>query len=155
MWQAARPLRLSAKERELLQGFARARSTPQKIALRIRIVLGSADGVANHRLAAKLGTSRPTVLRWRQRFEQAGLEGLLEDAPRPGRKKRLAAEKEEAIVTATLYSKPPTATHWTVRTLARAQRVSPTTVYRVWKAHRLQPHRVKSFKLSRDPQFFP
>jgi transposase len=155
MWQAARPLRLSAKERELLQGFARAGSTPQKIALRIRIVLGSADGVANHRLAAKLGTSRPTVLRWRRRFEQAGLEGLLEDAPRPGRKKRLAAEKEEAIVNATLYSKPPTATHWTVRTLARAQRVSPTTVYRVWKAHRLQPHRVKSFKLSRDPKFFP
>ena len=155
MWQAARPLHLSAKERELLQGFARAESTPQKIALRLRIVLRSADGVANNRLAAELETSRPTVLRWRQRFEQAGLEGLLEDAPRPGRKKRLAAEKEEAIVNATLYSKPPTATHWTVRTMARAQQVGPTTVYRVWKAHRLQPHRVKSFKLSKDPKFFP
>jgi transposase len=92
-------------------------------------------------------------LRWRQRFEQAGLEGLLEDAPRPGRKRRLTPEKEEAIVNATLYHKPPGATHWSVRTLARAQRVSPATVHRVWKAHRLQPHRVKRFKLSTDPQF--
>ena len=154
MWEAAKPLRLSAGERELLEGFARAGSTPQKIGLRIRIVLRSADGVANHRLALELGTSRPTVLRWRQRFEQAGLEGLLEDAPRPGRRRRLRPEKEEAIVNATLYSKPPGATHWSVRTLARAQRVSPATIHRVWKAHRLQPHRVKSFKLSTDPQFF-
>ena len=154
MWEAAKPLRLSARERELLEGFARAGSTPQKIGLRVRIVLRSADGVANHRLASELGTSRPTVLRWRQRFEQAGLEGLLEDAPRPGRKRRLTPEKEEAIVNATLYSKPPGATHWSVRTLAQAQRVSPATVHRVWKAHRLQPHRVKNFKLSTDPKFF-
>jgi transposase len=155
MWEAAKALPLSGGERKLLEGFARAGSTPQKIALRIRIVLRSADGVANHRLATELGTSRPTVLRWRQRFEQAGLEGLLEDAPRPGRKKRLTSEKEEAIVNATLYRKPPGATHGSVRTLAQAQRVSPATgVHRVWKAHRLQPHRVKSFKLSTDPKFF-
>ena len=145
MWEAAKALPLSAGERELLEGFARAGSTPQKIALRVRIILRSADGVANHRLAAELGTSRPTVLRWRKRFEQAGLEGLLEDAPRPGRKRRLTPEKEEAIVNATLYRKPPGATHWSVRTLAQAQRVSPATVHRVWKAHRLQPHRVKRF----------
>jgi transposase len=154
MWEAAKPLRLSARERELLEGFARAGSTPQKIVLRIRIILRSADGVANHGVAAELVTSRPTVLRWRQRFEQAGLEGLLEDAPRPGRKRRLTPEKEEAIVNATLYRKPPGATHWSVRTLAQAQRVSPATVHRVWKAHRLQPHRVKRFKLSPDPKFF-
>lgn len=154
MWKAAQPLRLSKKERELLESFARAGSTPQKIVLRIRIVLRSADGVANHRVARELRTSRPTVLRWRRRFEQEGPEGLLEDAPRPGRKRRLTAEKEEAIVNATLYSKPTGATHWTVRTLARAQRVGPATVYRVWKAHRLQPHRVQRFKLSSDPRFF-
>src|SRR5438874_12910682 len=96
-------------------------------ALRMRIVLRSAEGVSNHRLAAELGTSRPTVLRWRQRFEQAGLGGLLEDAPRPGRKRRLTTEKEEAIVNATAYRKPPGATQWSVRTLARARRVSPAT----------------------------
>ncbi|HET9308727.1 MAG TPA: IS630 family transposase [Candidatus Sulfotelmatobacter sp.] len=154
MWEAAQPLRLSRKERELLEGFARTGNTPQKIVLRIRIVLRSADGIANHALAAELRTSRPTVLRWRRRFEQAGVEGLLEDAPRPGRKRRLTREKEEAIVNATLYCKPTGATHWSVRTLARAQRVSPATVHRVWKAHRLQPHRVQHFKLSPDPQFF-
>jgi transposase len=143
MWEAAQPLRLSRKERELLEGFARTGNTPQKIVLRIRIVLRSADGIANHALAAELRTSRPTVLRWRRRFEQAGVEGLLEDAPRPGRKRRLTREKEEAIVNATLYCKPTGATHWSVRTLARAQRVSPATVHRVWKAHRLQPHRVR------------
>jgi len=152
MWKAAQPLRLSNKERELLQSFVRAGSTPQKIGLRVRIVLRSAEGLANHRVARELHTSRPTVLRWRRRFEQAGLEGLLEDAPRPGRKRRLTTEKEEAIVNATLYSKPTGATHWSVRTLARTQRVSPATVYRVWRAHRLQPHRVKSFKLSSDSE---
>ncbi len=154
MWEAAKPLRVSKREREVLEGFARAGSTPQKIVLRIRIVLRSADAMANHRIAAELGTSRPTVLRWRQRFEQAGLEGLLEDAPRPGRKRRLTAAKEEAIVNATLYSKPTGATHWSVRTLARSQRVSPATIHRVWRAHRLQPHRVQRFKLSSDPKFF-
>jgi transposase len=154
MWKAARPLRLHGKEREVLESFARAGSTPQKIVLRIRIALRSADGVANHALAAELRTSRPTVLRWRRRFEQAGVQGLLEDAPRPGRQRRLSREKEEALVNATLYSKPLGATHWSVRSLARAQRVSPATVYRVWREHRLQPHRVRRFKLSPDPQFF-
>jgi transposase len=154
MWEAAQPLHLSRKERDLLQAFARAGSTPQKIVLRIRIVLRSAEGVANHRVARELDTSRPTVLRWRRRFEQAGLEGLLADAPRSGRQRRLTPEKEEAIVNATLYSKPTGATHWSVRALARTQRVSPATVYRVWRVHRLQPHRVKRFKLSTDPHFF-
>ena len=96
MWEAAQPLHLGNKERELLQGFARAGSTPQKVVLRIRIVLRCAEGVANHRVAPELRTSRPTVLRWRRRFEQAGLAGLLEDAPRPGRKRKLTVEKEEA-----------------------------------------------------------
>jgi transposase len=154
MWEAARPLQVTRKERELLASFARAGSTPQKIVHRIRIVLRAAEGIANHALAAELQTSRPTVLRWRRRFEQAGVEGLLEDAPRPGRRRRLTKEKEESIVNATLYSKPTGATHWSVRTLARAQGVSPATIYRVWKAHRLQPHRVRHFKLSPDPKFF-
>jgi transposase len=118
------------------------------------MVLLAAQGHANHWIAQELGTSRPTVLRWRKRFEEAGVEGLLQDAPRPGRKKRLSRDKEQAIVNATLYSKPATASHWTVRTLARTQRVSAATVYRVWRKHGLQPHWAKSFKLSQDPKFF-
>jgi Homeodomain-like domain len=88
MWEAAQPLHLSPKERELLEGFARAGTTPQKIVLRIRIVLGSADGIANHALAARLRTSRPTVLRWRRRFEQAGLEGLAKILSGPEKRRR-------------------------------------------------------------------
>jgi hypothetical protein len=128
MWEAAKPLRLSARERELLEGSGGREVHRRRSPFGIRIVLRSADGVANHRLATELGTSRPTVLRWRQRFE---LEGLLEDAPRPGRKKRLTPEKEEAIVNATPYRKSPGATQWGVRTLAQPQRVSPATVHRV------------------------
>jgi len=152
MWKAAQRLCLSQQERELLEGFVRAGSTPQKVILRIRIVLRSAEGVANHRVARELDTSRPTVLRWRRRFEEAGVEGLLEDAPRTGRRRRLSREKEEAIVNATLYSKPTGATHWSVRTLARAQRVSPATVYRVWRFTRCGCKRCARVDSGIDPR---
>src|SRR5437899_12024920 len=79
--------------------------------------------------------------------------GLLKDAPRPGRRKRIRPEKVEAIVNATLHTTPRDATHWSVRSLAQAQRVSPATVHRIWQAAHLQPHRTKTFKLSRDPHF--
>jgi transposase len=116
-------------------------------------VLGAAAGRPNHALAKELGISRPTLLLWRQRYTEAGVAGLLKDAPRPGRKKRIRPEKVEAIVNATLQTTPPDATHWSVRTLAKRQRVSPATVHRIWQAHNLQPHRVETFKLSRDPDF--
>lgn len=90
---------------------------------------------------------------WRQRYSEAGVNGLLKDAPRPGRKKKISAKKVEAIVNATLHTKPKDATHWSTRVMARAQGVSEATVRRIWKAHGLQPHRVKTFKLSRDPEF--
>jgi transposase len=154
MWEAAERLKIAREEWKVLDGLVSNGKTPQKVAFRVRIVRFAAQGHANHWIAQELGTSRPTVLRWRQRFEEEGVEGLLQDAPRPGRKKRLGRDKEQAIVNATLYSKPATASHWTVRTLARAQRVSAATVYRVWRKHGLQPHRVKSFKLSQDPKFF-
>jgi len=112
---------------------------------------GTAEGQSNHRLAKELNTSRPTILLWRQRYAQAGLSGLLKDAPRPGRRKQIGAPKVEAIVNATLQTRPRDATHWSVRTMARAQGVSPATVHRIWEAHGLQPHRTETFKLSRDP----
>ena len=97
--------------------------------------------------------TRPTVMLWRQRYGEAGVDGLLKDAPRPGRKKRISSKKVEAIVNATLHTKPKTATHWSTRTMARAQGVSEATVRRIWNAHGLKPHRVRTFKLSRDPEF--
>src|SRR5215475_984504 len=153
MWEPAPALRVSREDRQWLEALVRSGQTPQRVALRARMVLGAAEGRANHALAKELRISRPTLLRWRQRYVEAGVAGLLKDAPRPGRNKRIHADKVEAIVNATLHTRPADATHWSVRTLAKRQRVSPATVHRIWQAHNLQPHRVETFKLSRDPQF--
>jgi len=153
MWDTAEALPIRTQDRELLEALVRGRNTPQKVALRARIALGAAEGQSNHHLAKELNTSRPTILLWRQRYALAGLTGLLKDAPRPGRRKLIGAPKVEAIVNATLQTRPRDATHWSVRTMARAQGVSPATVHRIWEAHGLQPHRTETFKLSRDPDF--
>jgi len=155
MWKAAHALTLSQHDRELLEALVRSGQTPQRSALRARIILGAAEGRANYRLAHELGISRPKVLRWRQRFAEAGVAGLLKDAPRPGRRKKLGSKKIEAIVNATLHTTPRDATHWSSRTMARAQGVSAATVQRIWRSHGLQPHRSERFKLSRDPEFVP
>jgi transposase len=114
------------------------------------MVLGAAEGASNAQLVRDLGTTKSSVLKWRARYLRSGLEGILEDAPRSGRKKTISAEKEAAIVEATLQTRPTQATHWSTRSMADAQGVSDTTVHRIWKAHRLQPHRIKTFKFSRD-----
>ena len=153
MWKPAKALRVPREDRELLGHLSRAPKTPQRVTLRARIVLGAADGRSVNGLAQDLGVSRPTVLLWRRRYAEAGVDGLLKDASRPGRKKKISSKKVEAIVNATLHKKPKDATHWSTRTMARAQGVSEATVRRIWKAHGLRPHRVKTFKLSRDPEF--
>ena len=146
-------LSLSDADRKQLKAMNRHRSTPHGIVLRINILLGAAEGLANRVLARRLGTSVPTVLLWRKRYESEGLAGILEDHPRSGRPKRISAEREEAIVEATLKTVPRDATQWSLRTSAAAQKVSAATVQRIWKKHKLQPHRVESFKFSSDPQF--
>ncbi len=153
MWKPAKALPLSPEQRKQIQRYLNNPNTPQKVVLRLRILLGAAEGLSNNQLARKLSTTRPTVLLWRRRFQRAGLEGLLEDAPRPGRPKRLSPEREARIVEATLYTKPKNATHWSTRMMARAAGVSAATVQRIWRAYGLQPHRVEHFKLSTDPQF--
>lgn len=151
----AAPLPLSDGERKDLLQLSRHRSVPQSIALRVNIVLGAAEGIPNKVLARQLSTSLPTVLLWRQRYETERLSGILEDRPRPGRPKRISAATEAKIVDATMKTKPKDATHWSVRAMARSQSVSSTTVYRIWQKHKLQPHRVESFKFSTDPEFVP
>jgi transposase len=133
----------------------RHRATPQGILLRVNIVLGCAAGRSHHGLARELGTSVPTVLLWRRRFLAEGVEGILADRPRSGRPKEITAEQEAAIVEATLRSQPKRATQWSVRSMARAHKVSPATVQRIWRRHHLQPHRVETFKFSTDPAFVP
>jgi len=151
---AAPNLPLSESERKQLLALSRHRSTPRGIVLRLNIVLGAAEGIANHALARKLSTSLPTVLLWRRRFDSGGLAAVLEDRPRSGRPKQISEQREAALVEATRTT-PSDATHWSVRTMAASQKLSPATVQRIWKKHKLQPHRVESFKFSSDPEFAP
>jgi transposase len=153
MWNSAEPLAISPTQKAVLEQLVRSPKTSQKVVFRAMIVLGAGEGTSNNQLAQQLSTSRPTVIKWRDRFAEVGVEGLLRDAPRPGRRKRISAKKEAAIVEATLYGKPADATHWSVRTMAQAQGVSRATVHRIWQAYGLQPHRVEPFKLSTDPEF--
>lgn len=153
MWSPAKALPVCPQELALLEEFLRAGNTPQKVAFRIRVVLGAAKGISNNAIAEELDTTRTSVIKWRTRFEQSGIEGILVDAPGRGRKKQIDDEKEAAIVEATLRTKPSDSTHWSTRTMAASQGVSDTTVFRIWRSHRLQPHRVQSFKASKDPKF--
>ncbi len=113
----------------------------------------AANGMLNQDIAVKIGTTRPTVQLWRDRFLALRLSGLEKDAPRPGRLPSIPAEKIAEVVEATLHTKPPNATHWSTRTMAAAQGISEATVWRIWKQHNLKPHLIKTFKLSRDKQF--
>jgi transposase len=152
---AAPKLVLTNTERKQLLAISRHRATPRGIVLRLKIILGGAEGTANHVLARELSTSLPTVLLWRRRYETDGLAGVVEDRPRSGRPKQISSEREEAIVQATMNTTPEDATHWSVRAMAASQKVSAGTVQRIWKKHKLQPHRVESFKFSNDPEFAP
>jgi transposase len=151
----ASKLVLTDPERKQLQTIRHHRNTPRGIALRLSIILGAGEGTANHVLARDLSTSLPTVLLWRRRYESDGLAGVMEDRYRSGRPKQIDSKKEVAIVEATIKTTPKNATHWSVRTMAASQKVSPASVQRIWKKHKLQPHRVESFKFSTDPEFAP
>ena len=114
----------------------------------------AAEGISDHQIAKRLPVSRPTVLLWRQRFATLGPAGLAEIRKGRGRPPpRIGPEKVEKIVHMTLHTQPKGATHWSCRTMAQHCGLSPATVQRIWDAHGLQPHRLRQFKLSRDPQF--
>ena len=136
-----------------LRRWAAAFGTPQQVALRSRIVLAAAEGQSDNGIAQRLETNRKTVTLWRSRFEREGLDCLWEVAPGRGRKPTYGSEKIEAIVDATLRSKPAGMTHWSCRLMAAGQGVSKSTVNNIWQSHNLKPHRVKTFKLSRDARF--
>lgn len=144
---------MTTKQRRTLESWVRAKTTPQRVVLRSRICLLAAEGRPQQEIAIELGTSRPTVLLWRNRFLNRGPSGLSEDAPHGPSSRRLPAAKVQAIVEATLHTTPKDATHWSTRTMAKAQGVGHATVSRIWDAHGLQPHRVKGFKLSTDKRF--
>ena len=146
------PLVLSDAEREALEGLVRRRKSAQQAALRARIILRCAEGTASRDVARALGVNEATVCKWRGRFVRKRLDGLQDD-PRPGTPRKLSDREVERILTTTLESTPSNATHWSTRDLAKRVGVSQSTVSRIWRAFKLQPHRVETFRLSNDPLF--
>src|ERR1700729_1924856 len=143
----------TVQEQKELERWVRAQGTPQGVVQRARIVLATLAGINSKEIGRQLRVSQPTIRKWQRRFTQGGLESLTQIAPGRGRKPRYRAAKVAAIVRTTQKQKPAGQTHWSRRTLAAVAGVSASTVHRIWDAHGLAPHRVKTFKLSRDPRF--
>jgi len=144
---------ISSTDRDRLERLVRDRNTAQKVVWRARIVLLASEGMTAEGIAAAVGKSLLTVRRWRRRYVAKGVDGLLKDATRPSRVKPLTPEKIKQIVNMTLHEKPPKATQWSVRSMAAAVGISYSSVQRIWRAHGLKPHLVKTFKVSRDKNF--
>lgn len=150
-----RVIRPRRGDRARLTALVRSRTTPQRVVERARIVLSSAAGKSGSTICREVGVSRPTVTLWLDRYEAGGIEALMADKPRPGRPKRLSLADEEDIVRRTTLTKPPAGrgTHWSTRLMAEVTGLHHSTIARIWKAHGLRPHRIRSFKLSNDPAF--
>jgi transposase len=146
------PLVLSEAEREQLTALTMRRKTAQALALRARIVLACAEGIDNKTVATRQRVTSHTVSKWRSRFINHRVDGLL-DAPRPGAPRTIEDAQVDVLIARTLESVPTGATHWSTRTMAREMGLSQTAVTRIWRAFGLQPHRQETFKLSCDPLF--
>ena len=152
--RVAKPVVLNADDDRRLRILSRRKRVEARIQLRARIVLRAADGMSDKEIAEELDTDRRVAARWRARFLAAGIDGLMQDATRPGRPRTArAAVNVQEVVRVTLEKTPDGATHWSTRTLAAHLGTNATAVARIWRAHGLKPHRVKSFKLSNDPKF--
>ena len=143
---------LSDEERSYLERQARRRRVARSISDRCRMILRCADGLTNKAVAAELGVHEHTVGKWRRRFLKERIEGL-SDEPRPGRPRTLTDDQVAKVVERTLSATPADATHWSLRSMAEESGLSHTTIWRIWGAFGLQPHRSETFKLSSDPHF--
>jgi transposase len=151
--RVASAIALPIETRRQLEKQMRGRSTPVRVAQRSRIVLLAGDGLQNKQIAAQMGVTPRMVALWRGRFIALGIDGLLKDAPRPGRTPAISATIVSAVIAKTTQSTPANATHWSRSTMARAMSISDSTVGRIWRANGLKPHRVDTFKVSNDPEF--
>lgn len=143
---------LSASQRNQLQQWANRPSSAQALAVRARIILRLAEGRTSVEVARHYRLHIQTVSKWRERFRQRGLDGLL-DEPRPGQPRKITDAQVEEVITRTLERHPVDATHWSTRSMAEACGLNQTAISRIWRAFALQPHRTETFKLSRDPLF--
>ena len=147
------PLVLSPSDQVQLERWSSAHGTPQQVALRCDVALGAVAGEQNRTIADRLHINRHTVELWRARIGVQGIDAVWEIAAGRGRKPVHDQAKRDAIIEATLQTRPKGMTHWSCRTMARAQGVSKNTVNRLWQLHNLKPHLHRTFKLSRDPKF--
>jgi transposase len=152
--RVAKPVKLSADDDRRLRILSKRKRVEARVQMRARIVLLAADGMLDKDIAQQLDTDRRVAARWRARFLAAGVDGLLQDATRPGRPRTARkAANVERVVRITLEETPEGATHWSTRRLAAHLNTSASAVARIWRAHGLKPHRIESFKLSNDPRF--
>jgi transposase len=143
---------LGEEERAALESWARRPTTANALASRARIVLACVEGGSDVAVGARLGVTRNTVGKWRRRYLTDGLDGLL-DEPRPGAPRRITDAQVEQVIVRTLETTPKEATHWSTRSMAAQVGLSQSAVSRIWRAFGLQPHRLETWKLSRDPLF--
>lgn len=146
------PLTLTEVERETLGQWSRRPKTAQALAQRARVVLACASDRTNTAVSAEVGLSKQAVGKWRARFVERRLDGLL-DKPRPGAPRQIIDADVERVLTLTLETTPVDATHWSTRSMARRTGLSQSAVSRIWRAFALQPHRTEGFQLSKDPLF--
>lgn len=144
---------LTDDQRQALTKLANGRRTEVRVAMRARVVLAASRGKENRAIAEDLNINRETVARWRSRVVECGVDAIMKDLPRGGRKPSTRSKVESQIIRMTTQEKPANATHWSTRTLAEELGVSQSMVYRVWKANGLKPHLIKTFKVSNDPRF--
>jgi transposase len=158
MWHAGRMAQdvcpiVPGEDRARLEAIVADRNRAQKHAVRARIVLHSAARLSVAEVARRTGVGRPAVWRWQRRFAEAGIDGLLRDATRKPGKAPLDEATVRRVVALTCAEPPGEATHWTGRAMAKTAEISLRSVQRIWAAHDLQPHRIRTFKRSNDPAF--
>jgi transposase len=150
MARRARTIELNEEDRQALLKWKRSPTTPQKLVRRAEIVLAAAEGLNNKAISERGLGSEQTICLWRKRYGECGIEGL-QDQPKPGRPRIIGRDKIAEIVAATM-TPPEGVTHWSARRLAEQVGVGKSTVHHIWQVYDLKPHRVETFKFSKDPQ---
>src|SRR6202521_2277038 len=144
---------VTSEDRRRLEGIVGDRNRPQKHVARAKVILATGDGHGTSEIVRRSGLSKPVVLRWQERFMQEGLDGLLHDKTRKPGKAPTPPAIVQRVIDLTTADPPGETTHWTLRLMAKAVGIGVSTVQRIWHAHGLQPHRLRQFKLSKDPKF--
>ena len=144
---------VSRANRARLEAIIANRNSPSKAVWRADIVLATADGLGTNAIMRRSGKSKPCVWRWQERYIEEGIEGLLRDKTRPPGRKPLSAAIKRKVLAKTASERPPNATHWSIRSMAKAVGISRTSVQRIWAEAGLKPHLVRRFKISNDPLF--